>query len=71
MEEFPKTLFVVDEMVPGAHLRDYTQLIGKRCLESAVRDNGRENTVAVYQLLEVRKYKKIVTTTAVVERVNQ
>ena len=66
--KYPKTLYVTsDDYYPYHGIK---QLIGRETLESSVRDDDKENEVAVYQLVGVNKYKKKVTRTSVVEKVD-
>lgn len=66
--EFPKTLFVRYECMPYP-MNDFTQLVGYAELEMAVPDNEKENPVAIYQLVSIDNYKKVVTRTSKIEKV--
>ena len=67
-KDAPQTLYVVETNMYYP-FQECTYLEGKETLESAVRDNGEEQVVGVYQLVRVEKYKKVVTKTAVLEKV--
>lgn len=69
-KKFPKTLFVAREYTYPYVSPDSTQMVGHEALESAVTDNDKGNEVAIYQLVSVDNYKKLVTRTSVLEKVD-
>lgn len=65
--EHPETLYIVKrDRYPFRELGKVWT--GEEKLEDAVTDNGKPQTVAVYQLVEVRQYKKKITTEVILER---
>lgn len=68
-KKFPNRLYVA-EKDRGWPMSGLKYLEGTGHLESLVPDNNEETTVAVYELVRVEKYKKLVTRTEVVEKVS-
>jgi hypothetical protein len=67
-KEFPNRLYVTHQNM-SYPLQEITQMVGSGYLESQVRDDGKVQTVAVYELVRIEKYKKVVTRAETLEKV--